>query len=119
MLSVVREHTRHLFFVQRAPSARVRLFVLFLRFRTHFAMSSTRLSLATALVVALAGTPRGVCFVGVGCAARTSCEASSRRHAAAARATERPTRRGAMQTDAEEEIRAASLANVRNVLRLA
>lgn len=77
-------------------------------------MSSTRLSLATALVVALIGTPRGVCFVGVGSAARTGREASAPRHAAVARATER--RRGAiraMQTDAEEEIRAASLANVR------
>lgn len=82
------------------------------------AMSSARLSLATALVVALVGTPRGVCFVGVGSAARTSREASAPRHGAVTRAipAERPTptRRGAMQTDAEEEIRAASLANVRN-----
>lgn len=92
-------------------------------------MSPARLSLAAALVVALASTPRGVSFVGVGSAPRTCREASAsassapaprRRHAALARAraTERrPSRQRAMQTDAEEEIRAASLANVRNELR--
>lgn len=79
-------------------------------------MSPARLSLATVLVVALVGTPRGVCFVGVGSAARIGREATAPRHGAAvARAAERRTRTGAIGailTDAEEEIRAASLANV-------
>eukprot|EP00903_Cladosiphon_okamuranus_P013128 g12244.t1 len=86
-------------------------------FATHFAMSSAR-SLAKALVVALAVTPQGVCFVGVGSTARIGREAAvapapaTRRHWALTRPTERPTRREAVQTDGEEEIRAASLANV-------
>lgn len=95
--------------------------------------AAARLSLTTVLVVALAGTPRGVCFVGVGSAAnsRGPAAAGRRHHAGLGRrelvlqralvsavATERRRRGGgrrlAMATiDEEEAIRAAALANVR------
>lgn len=81
-------------------------------------------------MVALAETPRAVCFVGVGPAARTSAMAGGGRHgrgggrvpvprmpAAGGAATERRRkgRRLAMATvDEEDAIRAAALADVRD-----
>lgn len=94
--------------------------------------TAARLSLTAVLVVALAGTPRGMCFVGVGSAANSRGPAAGRRHhhaglgrpellgrtlisgVATGRRRRGGGRRLAMATiDEEEAIRAAALANVR------